>query len=195
MPDRSTRPVIQKDTRCASRTARLFFAIWPDEMAQEEMARLAQRVDLESRCRGRKTRPENIHLTLVFIGEVDVIKLEALCGAARQTQALGICGFHLVFDSIRYWKHNQIVYATAGVIPPELTHLVTGLQSVVSAAGFGLGDRPYIPHITLMKRASCRGLPELRKPIVWRVGEWMLVKSEQTSGGSVYSPVHRWSLA
>ena len=195
MPDKSTRPLTQKDPRCASRTVRLFFAIWPDNEAQEEMAALAQRLDLESLCGGRKTRPENIHLTLVFIGEVDAIKLKALREAARQTQALGIRGFDLVFDGIRYWKHNQIVYATASVVAPELMHLVTGLQSAVSAAGFGLEDRPYIPHITLMKRASCRALPELPKPVVWPVREWMLVQSEQTSGRSVYSPVHRWSLA
>jgi len=159
------------------------------------MAELAQRLHLESLCSGRKTKIENIHLTLVFVGEVDPIKLEALREAGNKTGELGIRAFELVLDGIRYWKHNQIVYATAATITPELVDLVNGLQIAVSAAGFGLENRPYVPHITLMKRASCQALPQLQEPVVWRVREWMLVKSEQTSGGSVYSPVHRWSLA
>jgi 2'-5' RNA ligase len=45
-----------------------------------------------------------------------------------------------------------------------------------------------------MRNALCRNLPELSAPIAWQAREWLLVKSEQTSGGSVYAPVGRWSL-
>lgn len=193
MPDNSTRSLTEKDTR-AEKTVRVFFAIWPDNTAQEQMAGLAKQLRLESLCGGRKTKADNIHLTLIFVGDVDAIELETLREAANKVGDTGIRAFDFVIDAIRYWKHNQIVYATTDRVPRELIDLVIALQDALSAAGFSLEQRPYIPHITLMKRASCRTLPELPGPVVWRVREWMLVKSEQTSGGSVYTPLHRWSL-
>jgi 2'-5' RNA ligase len=195
VPDHPARPLTQKNGKSTNNALRLFFAIWPDREAQQEMAESVQQIGLESLCGGRKTRVENIHLTLVFIGEVDADRVEALLQAASQAEMLGVPRFDLVFDSLRYWRHNQIVYASVGNVPQELMHLVNGLQLAVSCAGFALEDRPYAPHVTLVKRASCRALPELPRPLVWPVKEWVLVKSEQTSGGSVYSPVHRWSLA
>lgn len=197
MPDNSTRPLTEKDTRAAAstaRTIRVFFAIWPDNAAQEQMAGLAKRLRLESLCGGRKTKADNIHLTLVFIGDVDAITLETLREAANKIKDTETRAFDFVVDTVRYWKHNQIVYATTDSVPRELIDLVSALQDALSAAGFPLEQRPYIPHITLMKRASCQTLPQLPGPVVWRVREWMLVKSEQTNDGSVYSPVHRWSL-
>lgn len=191
MPDHPARPLIKKNSQS---TVRLFFAIWPDREVQQEMAESVQQIGLESLCGGRKTRVENIHLTLVFIGEVDADRVEALRQAASQAEKLRIGTFDLVFDSLRYWRHNQIVYASVGNVPQELMHLVNGLQFAVFNAGFALEDRPYAPHVTLVKRASCRALPELPRPLVWQVREWVLVKSDQTSGRSVYSPVHRWSL-
>ncbi|HET7060671.1 MAG TPA: RNA 2',3'-cyclic phosphodiesterase [Nitrosospira sp.] len=194
MPDSSERPLTQKIDRGKKNTLRLFFAIWPDSLGQEQMSGLTRRLDLQSICCGRKTRAENIHLTLVFIGQVDASELEALLEAGHQTEELGIKAFDLVFDGIRYWKHNRIVYVAVSALPPELMQLVNGLQFAVSDAGYQAEKRPYVPHVTLMKRASCAALPELPGPVIWQVREWMLVKSEQTSGGSVYSPVHRWSL-
>jgi 2'-5' RNA ligase len=194
VPDKPARPLTPKIDRGKKSTLRLFFAIWPDSLAQEQMGELARGLDLQSICRGRKTRAENIHLTLVFIGEVDPIELETLLEAGHQIEELDIKAFDLVFDGIRYWKHNRIVYATVSALPPELMQLVNSLQFAVSSAGYQVEKRPYVPHVTLMKRASCAALPELSQPVIWRVREWMLVKSEQASGGSVYSPVHRWPL-
>jgi 2'-5' RNA ligase len=45
-----------------------------------------------------------------------------------------------------------------------------------------------------MRNARCQTVPELQQPVTWRAREWLLVKSEQTSGGSAYAPVGRWSL-
>ncbi|SEL45451.1 RNA 2',3'-cyclic phosphodiesterase [Nitrosovibrio tenuis] len=194
MPDNPARALAEKGIRSTGKTVRVFFAIWPDNAAQEQMAGLATRLRLDPLCGGRKTKGDNIHLTLVFVGEVDAVGLQTLLEAGNKIGNAGTGGFDFVIDAIRYWKHNQIVYATTDKAPQRLTDLVSALQGALSAAGFFLEQRPYIPHITLMKRASCRIVPKLPEPVVWRVREWMLVKSEQTSDGSVYTPIHRWSL-
>ena len=176
------------------KTVRVFFAIWPDDAAQKQLAALTERLQSESLCSGRKIQPENIHLTLVFVGEVDSGKLAALCRAADGIKSSGPRAFDVVIEEIHYWKHNRIVNAAISKIPQKLMNLASDLQDALSVAGFSIERRAYKPHITLMRKASCRTLPELAEPIAWRAIEWMLVKSEQTSDGSVYIPIGRWPL-
>lgn len=176
------------------KTIRVFFAIWPDNKAQIQLAGLAERLQSASFCEGRKTKAKNIHLTLAFIGEVDISRLEALCQVGDKIKDSGMHAFDLAIQKICIWKRKNIVYAEIKEIPQPLMNLVAALQSTLSSIGFPLEQRPYKPHITLMRNASCKTLPELAEPIVWRAREWILVKSDQTSDGSVYTPISRWSL-
>lgn len=192
--------VTETNTAVREETVRVFFAIWPDAAAQSRLAELAKR--LEAVCDGRKVRAENIHLTLVFLGEVSVGRLDALCLAANEVQGAGVRAFDFAVEAIRYWKHNRIAYAGTARASQELLDLVSALQSALSAAGFSFDRQTYIPHITLVRKARCPAsstelstdLPELAQPVVWPVREWVLVKSEQTSGRSVYIPIGRWPL-
>lgn len=172
---------------------RVFFAIWPDCAAQAQMAGLTKRLSL-SLCNGRDMKAENIHLTLVFVGEIEPNTLEALRMVADGIKGSVVRAFDFAVEEIRYWKHKRIVYAAPTSAPRELLDLVNALSSGLAAAGFSLEQRVYAPHITLMRNASCQTVPQLAAPIVWQVREWMLVTSEQTSDGSVYTPISRWPL-
>jgi 2'-5' RNA ligase len=191
-------PTSEESNAIRKQTARVFFAIWPDNKTQKQLGGLVEQLQLEALCGGRKTKLENIHLTLVFLGEIDTDRLPALRHAADEVRNSGAGAFDFSIDEIGYWKHNHIVYLAPREVPAELAHLVSTLEYAVSAAGFSLERRPYAPHITLMRNARCPALsafaPELPQPITWRAREWLLVKSEQTSGGSAYAPVGRWSL-
>ncbi len=187
-------PITEENIGSAGRAYRIFFAIWPDNDAQKQLAGLAKQLRLESLCGGRKIKAENIHLTLVFVGKVYPDSLKALYDAGNRINQSSSPAFDLVIDEIRYWKHNHIVYLAPGKVPHELVNLVGALRDAISTAGFSLEQRAYAPHITLMRNAFCQPLPELPEPMAWRVREWTLVKSEQTSNGSVYTPVGRWSL-
>ena len=191
----------ETNTAVREETVRVFFAIWPDAAAQRRLAELAER--LETVCDGRKVRAENIHLTLVFLGEVSVDRLDALCQAANEIQGAGVRAFDFAVEEIRYWKHNRIAYAGVAKVSQELLDLVSALQSALSAAGFSFDRQAYVPHITLVRKAKCpapsvelrTGLSELAQPVVWPVREWVLVKSGQANGRSGYTPIGRWSLA
>lgn len=175
-------------------TVRVFFAIWPDGTAKKQLAALAEQLQAEPLCSGRKTEPENIHLTLVFVGEVDTGGLEALRLAADEVRGRNTHAFDIVIEEIRYWKHKGIAYATTGKVPRQLGDLVDALRDALSAAGFSIERRTYRPHITLMRKASCQAMPHLEKPIAWKAREWVLVKSIQTGNGPVYNPIGRWPL-
>ena len=181
-------------------TARVFFAIWPDAAAQKQLVELAEQ--LEAVCDGRKARVENIHLTLVFLGEVSVDRLDALCQIANEVRDAGVQAFDFAVEEVHYWKHNRIAYAGTTKVPQGLLGLVSALQSALFAGGFAFDRQAYVPHITLVRKARCpapsielrTGLPELAQPIVWPVREWLLVKSGQANGRSGYTPIGRWSL-
>ena len=181
-----------RNRACQAKAVRLFFAAWPDKETRRRLEWLTGR--LGSFCEGRKTKAENIHLTLVFVGEVDISQVDALCQAADEIEGHGVQAFDFVIERICVWKRKNIVYAEINEIPQPLIDLVEALQSRLSSAGFSLEERPYKPHITLMRNAACKTLPELAEPIIWRVREWVLIKSDQTSDGSVYTPIGRWSL-
>lgn len=192
----------ETNTAIREETVRVFFAIWPDAAAQKQLAELAGR--LETICDGRKVRAENIHLTLVFLGEVSVNRLNALSQVASEVQGAGARAFDFAVEEICYWKHNRIAYAGTAKVPQGLLDLVSALQSALSAAGFLFDQQAsYVPHITLVRKAKCpapsielrTGLPELTQPIVWPVREWVLVKSGQANARSGYTPLDRWPLA
>lgn len=186
--------IAEPNTAVREETVRVFFAIWPDAAAQKRLAELAER--LETVCDGRKVRAENIHLTLVFLGEVNVNRLDALCQAASEAQGAGVRAFNFAVEEVSYWKHNRIAYAGTAKAPQGLLDLVDALQSALSAAGFAFDRQAsYIPHITLVRKARCPDLPELAQPIVWPVREWVLVKSGQANGRSGYTPICCWPLA
>ncbi|SCX51264.1 RNA 2',3'-cyclic phosphodiesterase [Nitrosospira sp. Nsp1] len=187
-------PITEDNTGRAGRAHRIFFAIWPDNDTQKQLAGLTKQLRLESLCSGRKIKAENIHLTLVFVGKVYPDRLEVLRDVADSVKQSVLPAFDLVIDEVRYWKHNHIVYIAPGKVPHELVNLEGALRDAISTAGFPLEQRAYAPHITLMRNAFCPALPELAKPIAWRVREWMLVKSEQATNGSVYTPIGCWPL-
>ncbi|SFP79539.1 2'-5' RNA ligase [Nitrosomonas cryotolerans] len=172
-----------------NRTVRIFFAIWPDEAVRKQLAHLAKRSVLISGGRGVKI--EAIHLTLVFLGEVNVNRVDDLCSIAKGVIAKS---FDFSIDEIYYWKQNRIICAGMKQYSPELLILVDSLRNVLSDAGFLFDRRDYRPHITLVRRAVYPVEYNLTRPISWRIHEWTLMQSKQTDSGVYYIPLDRWSL-
>jgi 2'-5' RNA ligase len=189
--------IIEQGER-AGKNARVFFAIWPDAAAKEQLMELASGLQRNLGCTGRRISAENIHLTLVFVGNVDNHGLQALCRAAEEIAKTGKRPFELVIQKIGYWKHNHIAYAAPREIPSALEELVGILREAIESVGFSAEERAYKPHITLMRDATCSPLSKTMEaigPVVWEVREWLLVKSEQSGGGGVvYSPIGYWPL-
>jgi len=72
---------------------RLFLACWPDQTLQDLLDSLAQR--LQKKHGGRKTVRENIHLTLIFLGQVQPHKEQQL---RQQLRTLDVKQFDLELD-------------------------------------------------------------------------------------------------
>ena len=173
----------------ASATLRLFFALWPDDAVRASLAALTARLAAE--CDGRPTAAANLHATLAFLGNVPEERVVEFTTLAENVRA---APFDLVLDTVGYWRHNRIVWVGAGQSPEPLAPLAQRLKSGLEALPWPVDDRPYFPHVTLLRDAR-RG-PALRTTplLLWRVSDFALVSSTQQSGGVQYTPLRRWLL-
>lgn len=171
----------------APKALRLFFALWPDDATRVRLAEWARAIHRESG--GRAMRPENVHLTLAFLGNTDPALLPAIEAAAARVEPRA---FTLTIDEPGYWRHNQIAWAGARETPPELAALVTDLRAALLAAHVPFDAKPFATHVTLVRKAR----PGFQMPrlaaIEWRVTDFVLVRSVNGPDGSHYEVGRRW---
>ncbi|MDZ4202507.1 MAG: RNA 2',3'-cyclic phosphodiesterase [Gallionella sp.] len=178
------------DTEKNDAKLRLFFALWPDEAERAALA--AWQEPLRERCGGRVMRPDTLHTTLLFLGDVAAGRLEALQLAAREVTAPP---FELEFELARYWGHNHIVFAAPRNVPPQLVQLVRDLERNVARHRFLFDRRPYKPHATLLRHAQWSDAPLPAFPVArWRLREFVLLCSRREEQVARYEVLHRFPL-
>ena len=172
----------------------------PDEI-RRELAKLIQHLKGElSGVPIRWVPPENIHLTLKFLGEVSQRNLplltELLKGevADQRPFEFGVGGLN-AFPDLR--RPRVIWVGVKG--PKELNDLHHAVESAVEKLGYAREPRPFEPHLTL-GRVSRNASPEavrrvsevLRKTQVGFLGsalveEIYLYRSDLRPSGAVYT--------
>ncbi len=168
---------------------RLFFALWPEASLQQTFYEAGSK--LFQRCGGRRTRRENIHLTLAFLGGVDADRVQGVTDVADQIK---LPAFNLLFTRLGWWRQNQVAWAATDETPRPLMELVQQLQRGLSAEGFKFGEQCFLPHVTLLRKANCPpGLID-SPPIAWPANAFVLVRSTLREGGPHYAIVQRWPL-
>lgn len=170
-------------------TSRLFFALWPSPATSAGLAEAGEL--LHGVCGGRRTRAETIHLTLAFLGDVEPEQIGDLLGLAGEIRAPA---FDLNLTRFGWWPHNRIVWAAPDETPAELMLLVDALRESLLGAGFRFDTQPFVPHITLLRKADCRKSPLPAGEVEWRAEEFVLVKSAPGENGAAYEVLGRWPL-
>lgn len=166
---------------------RLFFALWPDDAVRAALARWS--LAIQRIAGGRVTRTESIHLTVAFLGAIEPARLEELKAVAA---SVAVSPFELVLDAAGCWKHNRIAWAGATAAPPALEALVSDLRAALAGAGFRFDPKPFVSHLTLVRKARPGfTLPALER-VPWRVTGFVLVRSVMQTAGSVYRVESRW---
>lgn len=166
---------------------RHFFAIWPDAGAARALERLS--LDLARACGGRAVAAERIHLTLVFLGEVEPERIEAVKSAGG-----AVLGppFDVALDCVGSFRGARVAWAGSREPSAELLALHSRLAAELRARGFALEARPFAPHLTLVRRLGKAVVPTPIEPIEWRARELALVASDLGAGR--YSNVAAWDL-
>jgi 2'-5' RNA ligase len=166
---------------------RLFFALWPPPAIQTALAAWADRLTAAG---GAPAHPADVHLTLVFLGDVTQARRDCYEQAAGQIRG---APFELTLDRFGHWSRSGILWAGPSAAPAPLTRLVDDLHAALQACGFTPERRPFAPHLTLRRRA--RMLPSVPIDPVpsWRPGEFVLAVS-QRGPAPRYRILRRWPL-
>ncbi|MFY9327054.1 MAG: RNA 2',3'-cyclic phosphodiesterase [Georgfuchsia sp.] len=164
--------------------ARLFLALWP---GPEVRAAITQYQNMWRWPRKTvRVRPEKLHLTLHFIGDVERNRLPEL----QQQLRVNIEPFRLQLDYSELWPHG-IAVMRPRVIPAGIGQLQIALGHALQHLDLPVDAREFHPHVTLARRASEALLPEQQVLIDWDVDSYVLVESK-FDAGRTYSVLARY---
>lgn len=167
---------------------RLFFALWPGEETRRALWQVSGK--LHQVWNGRRMKPDTLHMTLVFLGDTPIEKLGALRNIAAR---MDIRKFSLTLDHAACWRHNKVGFLSPDESPPALLQLVHGLEDKLEEAGIMFDERPYKPHVTLLRNTRCTTQVAFQ-PIPWNIEEFVLVSSTPRETGPAYQLIGRWPL-
>ena len=150
--------------------------------------------------------PENLHVTMLFLGEVDERDVLAVCRCAVRTCA-GLPPFAMSVEGVGCFgnrRQPRTLWAGVGAGKDELVALHAALEQPLLELGcYRREARLFTPHITLgrVKNAppSDRLAEELDRLADWHggegeVGEVVVMSSELRSEGPVYAVLSRAPL-
>ena len=144
---------------------------------------------------GNFTHPENLHITLKFLGELPPAKLGAIRRAMNSVSAkpfaLKVMGAHL-------FNKSGIAAARIGGDVNALTALHAQLEAALVQQGFDREHRAYRPHVTLARKFRPKPGADIERvpfsPLPFIAGEIVLFESKRVDGKLVYEPLRARAL-
>ena len=157
----------------------------------------------------RWARPKNIHITLRFLGDIEDAQADAAAEALRRAGE-GASAFDISVDRFGVFphlKHPGVLWAGPSELPEPLAKLESRLSRYLAEAGFLPGEGQFRPHLTIARRRSRDRPPAgiegeleiaeqrwLTPPLVCRVREAVLFRSELNPSGAIHTVLERVSF-
>jgi 2'-5' RNA ligase len=188
------------------RTIRSFLALDPPEEILREIGRVQDRLRKLIHGDVRWARPESIHLTLKFFGDIperDVANISAVAGKAAAEVGpfdLTIGGAGVFPDPHR----PRIIWLGMSGDVARLVTFQQGMELALREIGFAREERPFRPHLTLGRIKTPKGLIGLTgvlgKGETYTAGRFTasglgLFKSDLTPRGAIYTRLAGYTFA
>ena len=144
--------------------------------------------------------PDNIHLTLAFLGEVSRDGLSPIC-AGLDAMAPSCAPFSISVTGVGWFggRRPRVIWAGVHESSGALATLQRRVAELCLASGVRLDERGFQPHLTIGRARSSRGGEDLARALAdWRaleLGRWevrdvRLMRSELLPGGPRYTELH-----
>lgn len=151
---------------------RLFLALWPDADTRRAIADWQMQWAWPPAA--RLVSPQQLHLTMHFIGQVDAQQLPLL----KQGLAVAFEPFELELGHAEQWSGGLALLRPER--PPKAMLALHGrMADALLALGLKIDSRPFSPHLTLARRVQGALPPTERLVCVWPVAGYALVQSLQ----------------
>lgn len=124
---------------------RLFLALLPDEKMNKTLTSVMHDLKVHD-VKGKYVPSQNLHVTLVFIGETD--REEEISAAVS---SVPVPSMRLTLD--RLAMYGSTLVAEAGT-NQKLKEYVADVRKALDTAGIAYDHKKFVPHITLVRKAS-----------------------------------------
>jgi 2'-5' RNA ligase len=178
---------------------RAFIALDLPEPARRAAAEVSRALRALPRADAvRWVRPELLHVTLRFLGDVETQRLGPLveCVGAELAE---VSPFALELGGVQVFPPRRPRVVALHLHPEEtLGALAAAVERGAVTAGFPAEERPFRAHLTLGRVRGRRG-PHTAgvgspPPAPWDVAETVLFRSRLGSDGPRYTPLERIAL-
>lgn len=190
---------------------RLFFAVELPPDVKAHLLRLRDEFGRREHGRVKWERPENLHLTIKFLGEVPDPAVALLCDTVKQVSVPGPIRLQAA-GWVLFPERGPVRIVAAGVggDVDRLQRLHGELDSACHAAGYPREARVYKPHLTIGRAkeelsGAIRGtycpkpseegrVPDADTGPTFDVTDFVLTESRLGRDGPVYTTVARFPL-
>ena len=170
---------------------RLFIAINFSEKIKRQLAETIRELQKHA-IQGSFTRKENLHLTLVFIGET-----QRLQDAKQAIEYIQSASFALTLEGFGRFKRNDgDIYWIGMNRSDPLADIQRQLCNVLTNMEFEIDRREFTPHLTLGRRVMLtegfnrEDFAKRIPPTTVQVERISLMKSERINGKLIYTEVY-----
>jgi 2'-5' RNA ligase len=179
---------------------RAFIAIDLPETLHDALADAQQRFRSAAND-ARWTRPEGIHLTLKFLGEISDAQARQVVEALAQIGPFD--PFSVEVKGFGFFPQPQRprVFWAGVIAPPALKELAANVEGRMEKIGFAREDRAYSPHLTLARFQVPRPQPILAEAVAaqattslgkFEASDFFLFESKLLPQGAQYRKVMRF---
>lgn len=166
-------------------SVRLFIGLWPPDAVRREIA--AWQSQWQWPPKANVVRPERLHVTLHFLGDVPQERTRDLGYVLEPIRAQG---FELHFDRYEMWP-NGVAVARPAHAPIQLRGLHARVGLALAQMGVTVEVRPYRPHVTLARRAEGAVPPAQPLDVHWSAQDgFVLVRAH--GGARGYEVIGRY---
>jgi len=180
---------------------RAFVAIEITPEIRERIEALQKRLGVR-RARIRWVKPENIHLTLEFLGDITLETSKIVCLSLDS-----IAGLHMPLAcevrGLGYFGRRhapKVIWAGISGDVEKLVQIQSALHLKLKADGIQTDEKPFVPHLTIARFRTHQYAEEIVESIEshnndslgsFDVKELVLFKSDLSSSGPTYTALHR----
>lgn len=168
---------------------RLFIALLLDERNKEDLYQIMKKIK-DTSLTGNFTGKNNLHLTLVFLGETN-----KLPDIREVLDNLSCEPFEFSINELGKFTRKGGDILWAGVEKNKTLYtLQKDLEESLKPLGFSLQSMGFQPHITLAREFITNNLLPKITPINQKVRKISLMQSERVNGKLTYTSVYEKQL-
>ncbi|GGI76704.1 RNA 2',3'-cyclic phosphodiesterase [Shewanella hanedai] len=189
---------------------RLFLGIAPTQAQLTRLSTLQTELNID----GKKVSPTNFHMTLAFLGLLDMhsqYKLQHMLDIRHSSSAHRWPAFSVTLDTLTLFRKPQVLCLSGKIEDPHLQLIIDDCRALMLQIGMDIAAREssevpknlipqeppiaFIPHVSLFRKAKY--LPEQSPPLSLTLTpeKVHLYVSTSTPDGVKYQILQSWPLS